>query len=245
MRDFSLNMKVFLFLKSHLFRNAELCLMKVVITAATAMEIEPFRVLQDNFDGIALSYLVTGVGAISTTFSLERYISSFSPDLLIQIGIAGAYSDELKIGSAVAVSEEYMSDLGVFEKDAYKDIFDMELVGRNNFPFLNAALKNPNELMLSKSGLPRVAGIGVNEISTSPLKIALFKEHYGADIESMEGNAFHYVCLMNKIPFTQLRGISNKVGERDKSLWEIQKSLIAVLDATNNLLKALEKENKQ
>jgi futalosine hydrolase len=219
--------------------------MKVVITAATALEIEPFRVLQDNLDGIDINYLTTGVGAILTTFSIERYISSFSPDLLIQIGIAGAYSDELKVGSAVAVLEEYMSDLGVFEKDGYKDIFDMGLIGKNDFPFQNSALKNPNESILSKSSLPMVVGMGVNEISTSPSKIKLFKEKYGADIESMEGNAFHYVCLMNKIPFIQLRGISNKVGERDKSLWEIQKSLTAVLDATNNLLKALEKENKQ
>lgn len=213
--------------------------MKVVITAATAMEIEPFRVLQDNFDGIVIDYLLTGVGAISTAFALERYISSSSPTLLIQIGIAGAYGDKLKVGSAVAVLEEYMSDMGVFEKDGYKDIFDMGLIEKNEFPFLNSALRNPNEIILSKSSLPMVKGMGVNEISTSPEKINLFKEQYGVDIESMEGNAFHYVCLMNKIPFIQLRGISNKVGERNKSLWEINKSLTAVLDATNNLLKAL------
>lgn len=219
--------------------------MKVVITAATAMEIEPFRVLEDNFEGIAIDYLLTGVGAILTTFALERYISNSSPALLIQIGIAGAYGDKPKVGSAVAVFEESMSDLGVFEKNGYKDAFDMGLIEKNKFPFLNSVLRNPNESMFSKSSLPLVRGMGVNEISTSPAKIKLFREIYGADIESMEGNAFHYVCLMNKIPFIQLRGISNKVGERNKSLWEINKSLTSVLDATNNLLKALEKENKQ
>lgn len=215
--------------------------MKIAITAATALEIEPFRFLQEEFKGFTFDFLITGVGAISTTFSIERYISNSSPTLLIQIGIAGAYGDKLKVGTAVAVLEEYMSDMGVFEKDGYKDIFDMGLVGKNDFPFLDAALKNPNESLLSKSGLPLVAGMGVNEISTSSSKINLFKEHYAAEIESMEGNAFHYVCLMNKIPFIQLRGISNKVGERNKSLWEINKSLSAVLVATNNLLKALEK----
>lgn len=219
--------------------------MKVVITAATAMEIEPFRVLEDNFEGISIDYLLTGVGAILTTFALERYISNSSPALLIQIGIAGAYDDKPKVGSAVAVFEESMSDLGVFEKNGYKDAFDMGLIEKNKFPFLNSVLRNPNESMFSKSSLPLVRGMGVNEISTSPAKIKLFREIYGADIESMEGNAFHYVCLMNKIPFIQLRGISNKVGERNKSLWEINKSLTSVLDATNNLLKALEKENKQ
>jgi futalosine hydrolase len=245
MRDFSLTVEVLLILKFHLFRNAELCFMKVVITAATAMEIEPFRVLRNSLDGIDLDYLISGVGAIASTYALEKYISSSSPNLLIQIGIAGTYGDKLEVGSAFAVIDELNADMGVFEKDGYKDIFDMGLVGKNDFPFQNATLKNPNESILSKSGLPMVVGMGVNEISTSPAKIKLFKEKYGADIESMEGNAFHYVCLMNKIPFIQLRGISNKVGERNKNLWEINKSLTAVFDATHNLLKSVEKENKQ
>jgi futalosine hydrolase len=35
----------------------------------------------------------------------------------------------------------------------------------------------------------------------------------------MEGAALHYTCLMEKIPFMQLRSISNYIAERDKSKW--------------------------
>ena len=35
----------------------------------------------------------------------------------------------------------------------------------------------------------------------------------------MEGAALHYVALQEKIPFLQMRSLSNFVGERDKSKW--------------------------
>ena len=52
---------------------------------------------------------------------------------------------------------------------------------------------------------------------------------YKADIESMEGSAFHYVCMMRKIPFIQIRGISNIVGERNKSKWKIKEAIDAIM----------------
>jgi futalosine hydrolase len=47
----------------------------------------------------------------------------------------------------------------------------------------------------------------------------------GADIESMEGAALHYVALLENIPFLQIRSLSNFAGERDKSKWEMNKAI--------------------
>ena len=52
----------------------------------------------------------------------------------------------------------------------------------------------------------------------------------------MEGAAFHYVCLQQKINFLQIRGISNMVGERDKTKWKIKK---AIENLNNELLKII------
>ena len=41
----------------------------------------------------------------------------------------------------------------------------------------------------------------------------------------MEGAAFHYVCLQQKIKFLQLRSISNRVGERDKTKWAMKEAI--------------------
>jgi futalosine hydrolase len=48
----------------------------------------------------------------------------------------------------------------------------------------------------------------------------------------MEGAALHYVCLLEKIPFLQVRSISNYIGERNKKKWNIKESI-------NNLNKEL------
>jgi futalosine hydrolase len=42
-----------------------------------------------------------------------------------------------------------------------------------------------------------------------------------ADIESMEGAACFYVCLLEKIPFLEVRSISNYVEPRNRANWNL------------------------
>ena len=206
--------------------------MKVILAAATELELHPFRSLSKVLSDLLLDYWITGVGSIATTQFLEKNITANKPDLMIQIGIAGAINDQIDIGSSVAVKEEMISDMGVWEADGYKDIFEMGFAERNTFPYQGGMLVNPHQLLLTQSKLPLVKGFGVNEISTSPEKISLLKHHYNVDIESMEGNAF-----------IQLRGISNSVGDRDKSRWKIKESLQNTYEACKALLEQLKDDS--
>ncbi len=52
----------------------------------------------------------------------------------------------------------------------------------------------------------------------------VFNEIKSRLYESMEGAALHYVCLMEKIPFLQIRSVSNITGERDKSKWKLKEA---------------------
>jgi futalosine hydrolase len=203
--------------------------MKIVIAAATEMELRPFIHLMGVKNDISIEGWITGVGSIATTHFLAENVSNQYQSIVVQVGIAGCFSDTIEIGSAVVVEDELVNDMGVFEKDGYKDLFSLGLLNENTAPFENGVLHNPNEMILKASGLKFVRGIGVNEISTSSMKIKLFKEVYKADIESMEGSAFHYVCMMRKIPFIQIRGISNIVGERNKSKWKIKEAIDAIM----------------
>jgi futalosine hydrolase len=203
--------------------------MKIVIAAATEMELRPFIHLMGVKNGVPIEGWITGVGSIATTHFLTENISNQYQSLVIQIGIAGCFTDSIEIGSAVVVENELMNDMGVFEKDGYKDIFSLGLLDENSAPFDRGVLHNPNAMLLQYSGLKSVRSIGVNEISTNPKKIKLFKEQYKAEIESMEGSAFHYVCLMRNIPFIQIRGISNVVGERNKNKWKIKEAINAIM----------------
>ena len=217
--------------------------MTILIAAATPPEIEitkqflessNFRINQHQLD-----ILITGVGGISTTYSLTRSIQRQRPEYIIQAGIAGAFSNEIALGTTVCVREEIMGDLGAEEKNEFKDVFDLCLIKENDPPFTNKILKNPFLTERNSFGLPIVRSISINEITTGKARIDLFRRKFSPDIESMEGAAFHYVCLCEKIPFIQIRAISNYVGERTKDNWRITLAIenlnSVVIDALRHL----------
>ena len=75
---------------------------------------------------------------------------------------------------------------------------------------------------LSNHTLPLVNAITVNKITDDKNAINTMKEKFKPDIESMEGAAFHFVCLQQKVNFLQVRSISNIVGDRDKKNWQMK-----------------------
>lgn len=218
---------------------SDLCGMKLLIVAATDRELEAVKRYVDSHHFSSIKLLVTGVGAIASCFSLTEAAGNELPEMIIQIGIGGSFSSSLAIGSAVAVDKEVIADMGVIEEDGYKSIFEMGLINKDAHPYSNGALANTHCDLIRMSGLRSVIGLTVNEITTHPEKISIFNNQYRAEIESMEGAALHYVCIMKKIPFLQIRGISNMVGERDKSKWKINEAINAASDACVGLINNL------
>lgn len=207
--------------------------MKIGIVAATSGELEPIR--KYLAERIYLKHhqfrlWTSGVGVMHSTYSLLKHLSLEKPDLAIQVGIAGGFNPlRHPIGSAVAVHEEFLGDTGVFESDGqWKDIFDLGLGHPDQMPYSNGCLPNHHQRLLDLPGLPRARSFTVNQISTGKGSMTNFHQQLEPDIESMEGAAFHYVCLQEEIPFIQLRGISNLVGDRNKSRWQIPAAMETV-----------------
>ncbi|MFP5041220.1 futalosine hydrolase [Parasediminibacterium sp. JCM 36343] len=197
--------------------------MKILVIAATSMEV---ALAAEELKGVApIQFHITGVGMLATAVSLTKLALQHQPTLVIQVGIAGAFDSSLPLGKVVAVSEEILGDFGVEENGAWKDLFAMGFVQRDVAPFTNARLVNSFLQDVNILHLPEVAAITANEITTRPKRIAQLQELYIPSIESMEGAALHYVCNDIGIPYIQLRGISNYIGERDKSKWKIQEAI--------------------
>ncbi len=79
--------------------------------------------------------------------------------------------------------------------------------------------------LLRKTNLKIVDAVTINEITTNKERAIFYRNVLKTNIETMEGAALHYVCLMEKIPFLQLRSVSNYVGEREKLKWTIRESI--------------------
>lgn len=147
---------------------------------------------------------------------------------MIQAGIGGCFDNSVSLSSVFIIEQDRFADLGVVENNEWKDVFDMQLADADQAPYNNGWLINNHTKQYNPNNLQTVNAISVNEVVTCPQKIKWFKQKYNPVIESMEGAAFHYVCLKQKIPFLQLRGVSNYLGERNKSKWEIEKAIISV-----------------
>jgi futalosine hydrolase len=216
--------------------------MNCLVVSATVLEIKPFiqhcRTTDKlNYIDLQLDFLVTGVGSINTTYALMKHLQVKKPDIIIMAGIAGAIDKSLRLGDVVAVKQEGLADLGVNEKDGYKDVFDLKLLAANEFPFKQKKLTNPFTVLMERTKLPLVGSVTVNQITSAKKIAALYQTKYRAKIENMEGAAFHLVCMKENIPFVQIRSISNYVGERNKQKWKLKE---AVQNLNNELIRLVE-----
>ena len=66
--------------------------------------------------------------------------------------------------------------------------------------------------------------------------IQFYRNAFDPVTESMEGASLHYVCLMEDIPFVQIRSVSNYIGERNKQKWNMMDSIINLNKALKSLV---------
>ncbi|MEM1322745.1 MAG: futalosine hydrolase [Bacteroidota bacterium] len=205
--------------------------MNLLIVSATPYEIAPlvgwlrehFQTGEQNTfskDNLKVQLLITGVGLTHTAFAMGRYLSAQRPNLAINIGVAGAFNRRLKLGEVVNVVSECFGDLGVEEADGqFTSVHQLGLIDGDKGAFRNGQLHNdgPDHY----SFLPRVRGMSVNKVHGYSPSIEQVKKQYQVEVESMEGAAFFYACLMEGIPFLEVRAISNYVESRNRERWKL------------------------
>jgi futalosine hydrolase len=204
--------------------------MHILLAAATTFEIQPTIDALGSHPASGrhrVEPLITGIGGMATAWSLMRRIGSNRPDLIIQAGIAGTLR-ERRPGEVLVVGEDQPADIGVWEAGGFKTIFDMQLADGNAAPFTDGRLVNPYPKLMALPGLEPVAGLTVNEITTSVERIRWYQQNTPAVVESMEGASLHYIGLQEHVPFLQLRSVSNAVGVRDKTQWAIRGAIAAL-----------------
>lgn len=204
--------------------------MNCLLVAATVKEITPFldhyrKTQQKGASDLTIDVLITGIGLTATAYSLTKQFALKRPDRVIQAGVAGCFDKSIPLGTVLAIKQDTIADESVVELKKLKTLFNLELVPQNQAPYKNGWLVNPGTALLKRSGLRPVNGISVNQITTSRQVIQFYKDEFNPVTESMEGAALHYVCLMEKIPFLQLRSISNYIGERNKKNWNMMDSI--------------------
>lgn len=184
--------------------------MKTLLFTATELEVKPIFEALSLKSGQSVhvlnehtTLLIGGVGLVNTAINLFSYLQQNKVERIIQVGIAGSFTHDLKLGSIVEVEQEQLGDLGAEDKGAF-------------LSFQSEVLQNKQLF-----SLPAVCSISVNTCSGSAKTIQQRLTTFSADIENMEGFSFFQVCQKLRIPCSQVRSISNFIEPRNKDNWEL------------------------
>ncbi len=222
---------------------------KILIVSATSFEITPLEeFLKNNFrqtgnyryvhDQMEVSLLITGVGLPLTAYALGRMLGSETFDLVVNAGIAGAFNRNLNLGDVVQVVEDQFADIGVEEADgSFSSVHAMGLIEPNQPPFIHGKLIN--ESAKAFDFLPKATAISVNKVHGNESSIKKIQKLYTVDLETMEGAAFFYVCLLESVSFLQLRSVSNYVESRNKENWDIPLAINNLNDVLKQLIQVM------
>jgi len=204
---------------------------KILLVTATSAEADILKRIDgvtsaDNFyifSGTEIHSLVTGVGSVSTAWSLKQWLAvNEKPDLVINAGIAGSFSDTIRIGDVVMPVTDCFADSGIEDGDRFLTLFESGLADPDEFPFRSGLLHgDANTSERLQNIIKPVNAITVNTATGSEKTIVHLLKKYNPQIETMEGATFFYICTREKLPFLALRSISNMVEPRNRSKWDI------------------------
>ncbi len=201
--------------------------MNILLTAATQGEL---NLLQQELNVVnnkaiinnnSVQLAVTGVGIAITAYRLTKLLIQNNFDLVLNTGIAGSCTPSIPIGKTVVIESEIFADWGVYTPDGFRTVFEENIV-KNILPFTNGVLQCKHiSPYINLREYKHVNGVTVNTVNGERKRMEALKNKFNPDVESMEGAAFFYVCMMENIPFIEIRSISNMVEDRDKNKWDI------------------------
>ena len=213
--------------------------MKILLIAATSAEIQPFvnhfKVPLNSeivIGDIQVLTIVSGAGMVATAYSLGIALRNFQPDLILNVGIAGAIDRTIELGALVNVVQDYLHRFGAEDHNQFISASEIGLLNPEVEYLLTSPIKiDRNTLLNSIDLLPKVNGITVQTVHGNASSIEKLKlQHPEAQIESMEGAAVFYAGFMEEIPVIQLRSISNFVEPRNRASWKINEAIQVLND---------------
>ncbi len=154
---------------------------------------------------------VSGVGKVNSAMCAQTMILKYSPDLIINTGVAGGHSS-LKVCDTVIASQVVQHDC---DSTAIGD--PLGLIAGTGLVYLPCAESVVNGLSDAAERLNREIHVGViasgDQFIASSEKSAWISDTFDAIAYEMEGGSIGQVCWINDVDFAVVRIISDNGNE--------------------------------
>ena len=151
---------------------------------------------------------VCGVGKVFAAICAQTMILKYSPDVIINTGVAGTLTDKLSIGDIAVATDVVQHDMDTSPLGDPKGL----LSGINIVKIpTDASTKEKLVCAVKSQGVNYTEGTiasGDQFLASQEIKISI-AQTFGAVAGEMEGASIGHVCFVNQVPFCVLRAISD------------------------------------
>jgi len=209
------------------------------------------RITSGRIGQQAVRLVVTGPGMANTVHGLTVAVAAKRPGLILQTGCGGGFSEAgLKNGDVAIAYREIDIHRGrePAGPEEHAGLLPFPVIAKpgrevyNRYP-VDAGESRRAEKQLQAafagSGVQVMRGpfVTVATVTASSARSGLLHRQHGALVENMEGAGAVHVAALYGIPFIEIRAVSNRVGVRDKSRWDLPLAFRRCAQAVGAFLK--------
>ncbi|MEZ0480541.1 5'-methylthioadenosine/S-adenosylhomocysteine nucleosidase [Planococcus sp. SSTMD024] len=218
----------------------EVELLRNQLANTSVREIANSEFTTGTYKGQELILLKSGIGKVNAAMTTTILMQEFNPDLVLNIGSAGGFDEELEVG-AVVISDE------VRHHDVDATVFGYEL---GQVPQMPAAYTANKELIeLAVKAVDEIGehqhAVGLiatgDSFMSDPERVALVKQQFPEmKAAEMEAAAVAQVCFQYDTAFVVIRALSDIAG-KESSISFDEFLPVAAKHSTEIVLRVIEK----
>lgn len=218
----------------------EVELLRNQLANTSVREIANSEFTTGTYKGQELILLKSGIGKVNAAMTTTILMQEFKPDLVLNIGSAGGFDEELEVG-AVVISDE------VRHHDVDATVFGYEL---GQVPQMPAAYTANKELIeLAVKAVDEIGehqhAVGLiatgDSFMSDPERVALVKQQFPEmKAAEMEAAAVAQVCFQYDTAFVIIRALSDIAGKESSVSFD-EFLPVAAKHSTEIVLRVIEK----
>ncbi|MEG2003073.1 MAG: 5'-methylthioadenosine/adenosylhomocysteine nucleosidase [Clostridia bacterium] len=179
------------------------CEIKTLVKLYSAVTVSD-NIYIANYNGKKIVIAKCGVGKVNAAALTQKIICTYSPEIIINTGAAGAIDSKVRIGDVI-----------IAKTLSYHDFNPLELLDRYP-PFSTKFSCDDTLIALARKSCeihkyPFKIGVIVSGdcfVSSDSIKKDIFLR-FGALCTEMEGASIAHVCILNKVKFAVVRSVSD------------------------------------
>lgn len=180
----------------------------------------------------AADVVVSGIGPAAAAAATATALTLGSYDAALSLGIAGAFRGTADIGDTLVATELVAADLGAESPTGFLSLG--ALGWQDDTVAVDPALL---QALLARLGEP-VTGplVTVSTVTGTRARADELAARHGAVGEAMEGWGVLVAATPHGVPVLEVRTVSNLIGDRDPSSWDIPAAFDALARVGAQLL---------